>query len=235
MASVAGSVYKGISEVNFYRDDEQGLLVTIETARLYICSVLGKEKDYENYSALFGDVAVMEKYAKGITKTNAEVRSMIDNRFAKRWRESDPYSGFAVYTNDSDTFLGHVVLGHGDSPGESELAYLFMRAHWNKGYGTEAVSAVVREYAPATVKEGYRLEGKPLQKIVATTRPDNPASARILQKVGMHLVKDEERHGALRHHYSIDLTELQKKPAVGAKKVDKFKPTAKKWSFCTLL
>jgi RimJ/RimL family protein N-acetyltransferase len=101
--------------------------------------------------------------------------------------------------------LGHVILGHGDAPGESEIAYLFLQLHWRKGYGSETVATIVQEYAPATVREGYTIEGKPLERIVATARYDNPASNRILEKVGMHLDASEEKYGALRHKYSIHL------------------------------
>lgn len=132
------------------------------------------------------------------------MRARITNIWAKRWQENDPYSGLAIFKKDTGDFLGHIILGHGDAAGESELAYLFNRAHWRKGYGTEAATAVVKEYAPATVQEGYTLEGKPLGRIVATARPDNPASCRILQKTGMHFVCAEEKYGALRHQYSIE-------------------------------
>src|SRR5258708_5574228 len=104
-----------------------------------------------------------------------------------------------LYKNDSDDFLGNVVLGHGNTAGESELAYLFMKNCWKQGFGTEAVTPVVREYAPATVNEGYKLEGKPLCKIVATSRPDNPASCRILERVGMKKTGEEQKFGAQRN------------------------------------
>src|SRR3990167_1103777 len=164
--------------------------------------------EHGHYASLFGDPHVMEKFATGQIKTKEEITARINGVWVKRWRENDPYAGFAVFHQETDDFLGHIVLGHGTQAGESELAYLLKRPHWNKGYGTEAVRAVVREYAPATVQEGYTLEGKPLETITATVRPDNPASERILQKVGMHFVRAEEKQSALRHHYSIGLSEL---------------------------
>lgn len=206
-------VYHGNSEINFFTNDQNALAVTIDTERLHIKSVEPTESNYNNYAALFGDQEVMEKFATGQTKTKDEMRTRINEIWARRWRERDPYSGLAVFKNDTDDFLGHVVLGHGDAAGESELAYLFNRSYWKKGYGTEVVTAIVKEYAPATLQEGYTLEGRPLEKIVATARPDNPASVRILEKVGMHFLSKEQKYGAERYHYSIDLTELQKKPS----------------------
>ncbi len=197
--------YYSNSEINFFKDDQDQLSVTIDTDRLHIRSVESTESDYEHYAALFGDKKVMEKFANGEPKTKDEMRVRINDIWVKRWHNKDPYSGLAVFKSDTDDFLGHVVLGHGDTPGESELAYLFNHNYWGKRYGTETVTTIVKEYAPATVKEGYILEGEPLKKIVATTRPDNLPSIRILQKVGMHLDKVEEKYGNLRLNYSVTL------------------------------
>lgn len=216
MASLVSSVtsthtYHGSSEVNFFLNDHDQLTVTIDTDRLHIRSVEASEEDYSSYAALFGDKDVMGKYASGQTKTRADMVDRVKNVWVKRWHQNDPYAGLAVFEKGTEDFLGHVVIGHGDEAGQSELAYLFMKNHWDKRFGSEAVTAVVKEYAPATVEEGYTLDGKALEKITATARPDNPASVRILTKLGMHKIGEDEKYGAVRHHFSIDLSELTKK------------------------
>ncbi len=204
-------MYRGSSEVNFFLNDREELTVTIDTERLHIRSVEATEEDYNSYSALFGDPEVMGKYATGHTKTPEETKTRIKDIWVRRWHQNDPYAGLAVFKKDSEEFLGHVIIGHGDEAGESELAYLFMKNQWGKGFGTEAVTAIVKEYAPATVQEGYLLDGSTLEKIRATTRPDNFASEKILKNLGMHQVGVDEKYGATRHHYSIDLSELSQK------------------------
>jgi len=216
--------YRGNSEINFFSDDRTGLSVTIDTDRLHIRSVEATEDEYDRYAALFGSKDVMEKFATGQTKTREEMQTRINDVWVKRWREHDPYSGLAIFRKDTKEFVGHVVLGHGDQPGEAELAGLGNQGFWEKGYGSEAATAIVQEYAPATVQEGYLLEGKPLEKIVATARPDNPASGRILEKIGMKFARAEEKHGAMRHHYAMYLNVLQAQSS---------KKAAKSW--CTLL
>ena len=199
--------YRGDAEINFFSDDQDGLSVTIDTDRLHLRSVEPTEDEYDRYAALFGSKDVMGKFAMGQTKTREEMEARI-NLWVRRWRAHDPYAGLAVFKNDTDDFLGHVILGHGNAANESELAYLFNQLHWGKGFGSEAVTAVVKEYAPATVKEGYLLDSEPLETIVATARPDNPASGRILEKVGMQFVRAEEKYESMRHHYSINLSSL---------------------------
>ena len=205
--------YRGSSEINFLLSDEGRLSVTIDTDRLHMRSVEATDADYDRYAALFGDKDVMQKFATGETKTRDEVKKRIDDVWAKRWRENDPYSGFAVFKKDTDEFVGHVVLGRGGDPGQAELAGLGNYSFWENGYGTEAARAIVQDYVPAVVRAGYLLDGKPLQTIVATARLDNPASSRILEKIGMKLIREEEKYGALRRQYSIDLSEYLAQPS----------------------
>lgn len=203
--------YRGdYGEVNFFKSENNGLTVTIDTKRLHIRSVEASEEDINNYGQLFGDQDVMGKYATGETKTKEAIAVRIKDSWAKRWAQNDPYSGLAVFKNNSNEFIGHVVIGHGDDPGQSELAYLFKKNYWNQGFGTEAVNSVVKEFAPATIKEGYFLEGKTLEKITATARPDNPASVKILEKLGMQKIGEDKKYDAVRHHFSIDISQLSK-------------------------
>jgi ribosomal-protein-alanine N-acetyltransferase len=200
--------HRGNSEVNFFINEKDQLRVTIDTERLHLRSVTSSDEDCISYAALFGDKEVMCRYATGETKTAEEIESRIKNVWVKRWHQNDPYAGLVVCKNDTDEFVGSVAMGYGDAPGESELGYLFMKKYWGKGFGTEAVTAVVTEYAPETIARGYKLEGKALEKITATARPDNPASVRILEKLGMHKTGEEVKYGALRTHYAFDLNGL---------------------------
>ena len=121
----------------FVLDEHGALAVTIDTERLHIRSVEPSEEYYSSYATLFGDQEVMSKFANGETKTREDIVTRVNDVWVKRWHQNDPYSGLTVFKNDTDEFLGHVVIGHGDAPGQSEIAYLFMKNHWNKGFGTE--------------------------------------------------------------------------------------------------
>ena len=204
--------YYGSSDmIAFCKNEKRELSVKILTPRMLIKSVESKEKEYDNYAALFGDKAVMDKFSTGQTKTREEMQKRIDSVWVKRWKARDPYAGLSVFNRQTGDFMGHIVLGHSDQAGESEMAYLLHQRYWNQGYGSEAVMTLVKEYVPLAIKKGYSLGGKPLKRIVATVRPDNPASCRILQKVGMQLESTDEKYGAVRHHYSLDLCEIPKK------------------------
>ncbi len=184
-----------------------GLNVCIETDRLYLKSATAE--NLNDYSKLLGDAEVMAKFYDGkpwtIDKTKTHFGTWI-----QRWANHDPFSSLAVFKKDDNTFIGHVVLGYGDDkPGQSELAYVFDKKMWGKGFGKEAVSAIVNEYAPELVRLKYKLEGKPFTSIIATTRPDNVASFKILKNsLGMESIKEEVKYGNIRHTFFISTSQL---------------------------
>lgn len=213
MASLSSNVssthtYRESTEVNFFLNESDELSVTIDTDRLHLRSVDASEEDYSSYAALFGDRGVMSKFAiNEQPETPERVERRVDE-WARMWQQNNPYSGLSVFKKDTDEFLGQVLIEDMDDPGELGLGYLFMKNHWNQGFGSEAVTAVVKEYVPATVQEGYTLAGQPLERIAAISRLDNPYSIRILEKLGMHKIKEEEKYGTLLYHYSVDLINL---------------------------
>ncbi len=94
----------------------------------------------------------------------------------------DAARAFAALTQDARlphflvTLPGVGVIGSaglGEHEGEAELGYWIARAHWGQGYATEAARAVLR--IARTL--GHR-------RIVAGHFTDNPASGRVLAKLG---------------------------------------------------
>ncbi len=63
----------------------------------------------------------------------------------------------------------------GDGPGIAELGYWVGVPYWGRGYATEAAAAVV--------EFGFRVLA--LERIWARAFARNPASSRVLEKIGM--------------------------------------------------
>ncbi|MEM8687079.1 MAG: GNAT family protein [Pseudomonadota bacterium] len=70
--------------------------------------------------------------------------------------------------------LGFVGLNPRETPAVMELGYWFGEEHWRQGYATEAARAVVAH--------AFRALG--VQKIVSGHFAMNPASGRVLAKIG---------------------------------------------------
>lgn len=104
-------------------------------------------------------------------------------------------------------FIGHVLLEPGDDRElrtDAEVSYVFLPSFWSKGYATEAVSNIV-ELANVCRQKKITLDGYHIDTLIATARPDNPGSCRVLEKNGFTIYKEEEKFGALRRLYTLGL------------------------------
>ena len=81
---------------------------------------------------------------------------------------------FAV-TTESDGLIGAAGLDLEPAHRRAELGYWIGVPYWNRGFATEAARAVV--------DHGFR--DLHLHRIYATVFPRNPASGRVLEKIGM--------------------------------------------------
>ena len=108
---------------------------------------------------------------------------------------------FAITLRHTGELVGAMGLVISREHDRAEIGYWIAVEHWNRGYATEAGRAVMR----------YGFEEFNLNRILALVFARNPASGRVLQKLGMrhegslreHLVKwgeriDVELYGILR-------------------------------------
>jgi len=201
MATFTPHIYNGQARIQFQYDQNHFLTVSIQTPNLHIRSMV--ESDLSHCIQLFGDQTVMAKLGTGETRSAEKVQEAFA-RYMKARQENNPYDRLAVFSKDNE-FLGVITLTKTDVDGVAELSGAGFSDYWNKGYGAEAATTIISEYAPATVKEGYTIGGKPLSSIVATARPDNPGSWKILERLGMQPVKEEVKYGGIRKFYSINI------------------------------
>jgi RimJ/RimL family protein N-acetyltransferase len=88
----------------------------------------------------------------------------------RRWIEG----AWGVWERETVELVGDCTLFLDEARGEWELAYGFRRDRWGRGYATEAGEACVR----------YGFEVLGAERIVADVDPENPASVRVLEKLG---------------------------------------------------
>ena len=92
---------------------------------------------------------------------------------------------FAVVRRGDHALLGAMGLRPAMHHAHAEIGYWIGSPYWGQGYATEAARAVV----------GFGFEGMGLRRIFAHYLARNPASGRVLAKLGF-------RHeGLLRRHY----------------------------------
>jgi RimJ/RimL family protein N-acetyltransferase len=91
---------------------------------------------------------------------------------------------YAVTLKETGELVGAMGLVINERHNRAEMGYWIGVPYWNRGYGTEAARALVT----------YGFETLGLNRIHATHFTRNPASGRIMQKLGMH------REGQMRQH-----------------------------------
>lgn len=97
----------------------------------------------------------------------------------EEWRKGASYP-WVILDKETGKLLGMIhlfVRGH-----RAELGYVLARLHWGKGIMTEAGHPVV----------AWALEQESIYRVGATCDVENPASARVMEKLGM------QREGILR-------------------------------------
>jgi ribosomal-protein-alanine N-acetyltransferase len=85
------------------------------------------------------------------------------------------YGHWAVVTSEDGLVVGWSGLEYLPELNETEVAYLFSKRLWGRGYATEA--------AQASVQFGFESTG--LEKIIGLVHPENAGSVRVLEKCGL--------------------------------------------------
>jgi RimJ/RimL family protein N-acetyltransferase len=184
----------------YIKEEDGSVFLVIETPHLIIRSV--QEKDISFYQSMWANRQVMENFAEGQPRLYSGTPEEKAEKFSRnvepdyaKWRvggwcqrlaEGNPWSGMTVLLKDPrgsvSQKIGHVVIGGG------ELAYFLLPQYWNKGYGSEAVTALVRVAVPELVLR-HGINALPI--INATVRKDHIASQRVLENAGLCINKKE--------------------------------------------
>ena len=111
------------------------------------------------------------------------------------WEREALPSQFAVEIKSEGTLLGYCGFFHQDVDGktEIEIGYRLHPDYWNKGLATEAAIAV-RDHAFRDLK---------LPRVISLIHPENIASRRVAEKIGMALEKHTTFRGFPANVFSL--------------------------------
>ncbi len=149
-------------------------MTSLATERL-VLEPLGRDH-LAAYTALIADPLVHRylSQAKAIAADPAGQAERIVGVARQQWRERG-YGPFAVFERAGGGFVGRGGLFWVERLQGVEINYMLAPVAWGRGYATEL--------ATAFLAFGFGQLG--LERMVATTNPDNAASRRVLLKVGM--------------------------------------------------
>lgn len=128
------------------------------------------------------DDRVMDNLIKGAHKSVSETIERVTEIVSKYGTQEFCYWGIELKA--SGELIGAIDLFNFDNMTENcEVGYSIGFNWWNKGYGTEALRTVI----------DFGFRHMKIHKISAAHNTDNPASGKIMQKVGM------EQEGTIKH------------------------------------
>jgi RimJ/RimL family protein N-acetyltransferase len=149
----------------------------IETERLRLRR--SRPEDAEAISAYRSDPDVSRQQGWERTDPDA-VRADIEAMAARRPGEPGGWVQFSVEERETGRLVGDVGLSPADGePGVIKVGYTIDPAAQGRGYGTEAVGALVR----------YAFDVLGADVVRAYASADNAPSIRVAEKVGLRLVE----------------------------------------------
>jgi RimJ/RimL family protein N-acetyltransferase len=133
--------------------------------------------DIGPFAAICADPEVMRFIGSGATRTVAETRRAI-RAWERAWDDRG-YGLFAVQLLETGQLIGFAGLAEPTFLPEImpavEIGWRLARSAWQKGYATEAATAVLR----------FGLNDLNLPEIVSIHQIGNSASAGVMRKIGM--------------------------------------------------
>jgi RimJ/RimL family protein N-acetyltransferase len=139
------------------------------------------------------DAPIVQRLAgdRAIADTTLNIPHPYGNGVAESWiashdalRAQGSRVTFAVVRRSDDVLVGAITLTLHPERHRAELGYWIGRPYWGNGFATEAARAIV----------AYGFAALGLHRVHASHLARNPASGRVMQKIGM------TREGTLRSH-----------------------------------
>ena len=145
-------------------------MVTLESERLILR--MFREDDFDQYASMSADPEVMRFLGDGKTLNRFEAwrqMAMILGHWQLRG-----YGIWAVEERDTGDVVGRIGFFNPEGWPGFELGWVLGRAHWGRGYATEAARRALT-YAFTEMKRDH---------VISLIDPENLASIRVAERLG---------------------------------------------------
>ncbi|GAQ19715.1 ribosomal-protein-S5-alanine N-acetyltransferase [Oceanobacillus picturae] len=125
-------------------------------------------EDWESVLKYTSDSNVMEYIPEGVLSEKG-VKDLIRENVGENAEK------FPVIFKEENALIGHMVFHKWGGERTYEIGWVFNPQYHNKGLASEAAMAILK----------YSFEELKIHRIIATCQPQNIASYRVMEKVGM--------------------------------------------------
>lgn len=156
--------------------------VIIETERLIL-----REFTIDDAPAVyeFGSNTSVQKYTGDELLSSIDrAANIIKNVVLKDYKKYG-YGRWAVMFKPDNKIIGFAGLKYLPEIGETDIGFRFLPEYWGKGIATEASIEIIK----------YGFENLDIERIIGIAMPENIASCKVLEKVGLKLYKIAEYDG----------------------------------------
>jgi len=155
------------------RDTNIAPMIVLETERLRL-SHLDPDTDAEFILRLVSEPPFIRYIGDKGVRTPSDARRYITDGPEKSY-ETNGYGLYKVELKNDMTPIGMCGLVKRDTLPDADVGFAFLEQYWGKGYAYEAAAATMK----------YAREELGIKRILAITTPDNLASGKLLNKIGL--------------------------------------------------
>ena len=163
--------------------------MVLETERLILDT--WQSADWTAFRPIATDADVMRFITGGAPWTDDQIRNFVERQIKLysersfcRWKLLDKAAG---------EMIGFCGVGFWRDAPDPEIGWWLARRYWGRGLATEAAQTSLRD-----AFERVRLE-----RIISVARPENAASIRIMEKLGLDFDCEFENEGVRLVRYAI--------------------------------
>jgi ribosomal-protein-alanine N-acetyltransferase len=177
----------------------------LETERLIFRPF--EDADIDAIAALRSDARFM-RFIKPV-ETRREAAAWI--RMVSRHWETENFGFWATVLKETGEVIGWSGTWKLWETNEPEIGFAIAPALWGKGLATEAASFALK----------YTFENRAAEKAAALTMPENAASRRVMEKLGMRFVQERffGSYGLTLARYAITKEEYARNKQIAAPEI----------------
>jgi len=161
--------------------------------------------DWMAFRPIATDPEVMRYITGGVPWTDEQIWNFVDCQ-VNLYREQG-FCRWKLLLKDSGELIGFCGVGFWRDWPDPEIGWWLARRHWGLGLATEAAQAALRD----------ALERVGLERIISVARPENAASIRIMEKLGLDPECEFEHEGVRLVRYAIGGPTLERTNGFHAK------------------
>ena len=149
--------------------------------------------DVDDLQVICGDRRVMRYVGDGMVLTRRRCAEWIDEAVVDY--PTRGYGAWALAVEGEAALAGYCGIVAARRRADPEIIYALRPGLWGRGLASELV--------PALLNHGFKKCQLP--RLIATVRPENQASLRVVEKAGMHCAGEElAAEGILMLIYALD-------------------------------